>query len=105
MRAEVITRSDKHADLLDDVRRRYGPDGAYAPEVVASSSGRSARPRPSAGYFNLAVPESMGGGGMGHLAYYAAWEHIYHAVRRRQLAGAVRHQPLGVRARAPSWSG
>ena len=77
VRAEVIERYHAHADLLDDVRRRYGPDGAYAPEVVALIRAiRTASA--SAGYFNLAVPESMGGGGMGHLAYYAAWEHVYH---------------------------
>ena len=76
VRAEVITRSDKHADLLDDVRRRYGPDGAYAHEVrqlIREVRQASAE----AGYFNLAVPETLGGGGMGNLAYYAAWEHIY----------------------------
>jgi acyl-CoA dehydrogenase len=77
VRAEVITRSDKHAELLDDVRRRYGPNGAYAPEVVTLI--REVRQASAAaGYFNLAVPTSLGGGGMGHLAYFAAWEHIYH---------------------------
>ena len=77
VRVEVIDRFKAHADLLDDVRRRYGPDGRYAPEVVELIRAiRTASAR--AGYFNLAVPVSMGGGGMGHLAYYAAWEHVYH---------------------------
>jgi acyl-CoA dehydrogenase len=77
VKAEVISRYAKHADLLDDVRHRYGPDGAYAPEVVALI--REIRVASAeAGYFNLAVPASMGGGGMGHLAYFAAWEHVYH---------------------------
>jgi acyl-CoA dehydrogenase len=77
VRVEVIERSDKHAQLLDDVRRRYTPQGAFAPEVVELIREiRTASAR--AGYFNLAVPTSLGGGGMGHLAYYAAWEHIYH---------------------------
>jgi acyl-CoA dehydrogenase len=77
VRAEVIARYEKHAELLDDPRRRFGPDGVYAPEVVAIIKEiRTASAE--AGYFNLAVPESMGGGGMGFLAYYAAWEHIYH---------------------------
>ena len=77
VKAEVIVRHDQHADLLDDARRRFGPDGAYAPEVVELIRAiRMASAR--AGYFNLAVPTSLGGGGMGFLAYYAAWEHIYH---------------------------
>jgi acyl-CoA dehydrogenase len=77
VKAEVILRHDQHAHLLDDARRRFGPDGRYAPEVVELIRAiRMASAR--AGYFNLAVPTSLGGGGMGHLAYYAAWEHIYH---------------------------
>lgn len=77
VRAEVIPRHDDNLELLDDVRLRYGADGSYSPEVIElireirSASAES-------GYFNLAVPESMGGGGLGNLAYYAAWERIYH---------------------------
>jgi alkylation response protein AidB-like acyl-CoA dehydrogenase len=77
VRAEVIDRYEANVDLLDNVRHRYGPDGVYVPEVVDLIRAiRTASAR--AGYFNLAVPEAMGGGGMGLLAYYAAWEHVYH---------------------------
>jgi acyl-CoA dehydrogenase len=77
VRAEVIDRYQANVHLLDDVRHRYGPDGVYVPEVVDLIRAiRTASAR--AGYFNLAVPEAMGGGGMGLLAYYAAWEHVYH---------------------------
>jgi acyl-CoA dehydrogenase len=77
VRVEVIDRFKAHADLLDDVRRRYSPDGRYTREVVELIRAiRTASAR--AGYFNLAVPASMGGGGLGHVAYYAAWEHVYH---------------------------
>jgi len=76
-RAEVIPRFEANHDLLDDVRRRYDDKGRFAPEVVdIIRQIRMASAR--AGYFNLAVPESMGGGGLGFLAYYAAWERIYH---------------------------
>lgn len=76
-RAEVIPRWEAHHDLLDDVRRRYDESGRYVDEVVDII--REIRmASAAAGYFNLAVPESMGGGGLGHLAYYAAWERIYH---------------------------
>jgi len=77
VRAEVFPRHEEHAELLDDVRLRYRENGAYAPEVVAVI--REIRMASAkAGYFNLAVPESLGGGGLGFLAYYAAWERIYH---------------------------
>ena len=77
VKAEVISRHDRHADLLDDARKRFAPNGAYAPEVVGLIREiRMASAR--AGYFNLAVPESMGGGGLGLVAYFAAWERIYH---------------------------
>jgi alkylation response protein AidB-like acyl-CoA dehydrogenase len=77
VKAEVMTRYAKNLDLLDDVRHRYGADGIYVAEVVDLI--REIRTASAeAGYFNLAVPASMGGGGMGHLAYYAAWEHVYH---------------------------
>jgi acyl-CoA dehydrogenase len=75
--AEVIPRHRAHAELLDDARRRYDEAGRYAPEVVALIREiRTASAK--AGFFNLAVPEAMGGGGLGHLAYFAAWERIYH---------------------------
>lgn len=76
-RAEVIPRWEDNHALLDDVRQRYDGTGRYSDQVVAIINEiRQASAR--AGYFNLAVPASMGGGGLGHLAYYAAWERIYH---------------------------
>lgn len=76
-RAEVIPRWEANHELLEDVRQRYDESGRYADEVVAII--RAIRMASAeAGYFNLAVPTSMGGGGLGHLAYYAAWERIYH---------------------------
>ncbi len=77
LEVEVIDRFHRNAALLDDVRRRYDERGVYVPEVVdLIREIRTASAK--AGYFTLAVPTSMGGGGMGHLAYYAAWEHTYH---------------------------
>jgi len=34
LRAEVITRHEKHLELLEDPPRRYGSDARYTPEVV-----------------------------------------------------------------------
>ena len=75
LRAEVIARHEKHADLLDNPRRRYGPDGRYVPEVVDLI--REVRMASAqAGYFNLCVPPALGGVGQGYLAYYVCWEVI-----------------------------
>ena len=76
-RAEVIPRFEDNLELLEDVRRRFDDTGRYAPGVVDIIR-EIRQASAAAGYFNLAVPESMGGGGLGHLAYYAAWERIYH---------------------------
>jgi acyl-CoA dehydrogenase len=71
----VLTRHEKQAELLDDPRRRYLPDGRYTPAVVELI--REVRMASSAaGYFNLSVPASLGGQGEGYLAYYVAWEAI-----------------------------
>ena len=95
-RAEVIPRFEEHRDLLEDVRMRYDEAGRYAPAVV-DIIGQIRQASAAAGYFNLAVPESMGGGGLGHLAYYAAWERIYHVCGGTNWLGqfAISHWAFG----------
>jgi len=58
LRAEVFARHEKHADLLDDPRRRYAAAGRYAPDVIDLI--REVRMAAAAGYFNLCVPASLG---------------------------------------------
>jgi acyl-CoA dehydrogenase len=31
-----------------------------------------------AGFYHMCVPEDLGGAGLGHLAYYVAWEALFH---------------------------
>jgi len=77
IRAEVIPRHEKNADLFENPRKVFDDRGAFTPRVldlireVRMASGR-------AGYYAMAAPESLGGGGLGHLAYFAAWERIFH---------------------------
>ncbi|MFF5261675.1 acyl-CoA dehydrogenase family protein [Actinomadura viridis] len=73
---EVLGRHEEHRALLADPRRQYDESGRYAPEVVEVIRDLR-RASSKAGYFNLAVPERLGGAGLGHLAYYLAWERIY----------------------------
>ena len=76
LRAEVFPRHEKHAVLLSDPRALFDAKGHYVPEVrdlireVRMASSR-------AGYYNLCVPEKLGGAGMGHVAYYATWEAMF----------------------------
>ena len=79
--AEVVPRLEGNHGLLSDARRLYGENGAYAPDVrrlireVRSASAK-------AGFYAMCAPVALGGGGLGHLAYYVAWEAIY-----RRLGG------------------
>jgi len=96
VRAEVITRHEKHAALLDDPRRRYTTDGRYVPAVVELI--REIRvASAAAGYFNLCVPASMGGLGQGYLAYYVAWEAVNHLCGPHHWLGtfALSHWAFG----------
>ncbi|HJN50750.1 MAG: acyl-CoA dehydrogenase family protein [Pseudomonadales bacterium] len=74
---EIKARHRQHEELLDDPRRRYQADGSLSPDVrelirqVRSSSA-------DAGFYQMCVPEELGGGGLGHLAYYVAWEALFH---------------------------
>ncbi|MDX1382960.1 MAG: acyl-CoA dehydrogenase [Thermoanaerobaculia bacterium] len=74
---EVLPRHRRHADVFDDPRRRFRDDGRLADEVVQEI--REVRMAAAAeGFFTMCVPEGLGGGGLGHLAYYAAWQRLFH---------------------------
>jgi acyl-CoA dehydrogenase len=76
VRAEVIARHERHGRLFTDPRRIYQEDGRIRPEALALM--REVRMASAkAGYFNMCVPEEIGGAGMGYLAYYVVWEQIY----------------------------
>lgn len=78
VRSEVLPRYERHHDLLTDGRKLYGEDGRYVPEVrelIREVRMRSAE----AGFYAMCAPPSIGGGGLGYLAYFVAWEAIYHA--------------------------
>lgn len=77
VRAEVIPRHERHTALLAAPRRKYTDQGAYTPEVLTLiKEVRAAAAR--AGYYAMSAPQALGGGGLGYLAYLAAWERIYH---------------------------
>ena len=76
IRAEVITRHEKNAELFADPRKIYDDKGAYVPrvlELIREVRMASAK----AGYYAMSAPENIGGGGLGYLAYFVAWEQIF----------------------------
>ena len=96
IRAEIVPRHEKHRDLLSDPQRLYAKDGRYVPEVVSLM--RDVRMAASkAGYYQMCVPENLGGGGMGLLAYFVAWEQIYRQCGMQYWLGAytVSHWAFG----------
>lgn len=76
-RKEVLPRHEKHRDLLEDDRRKYAEDGRISPDVMELV--REVRMAAAeAGYYQMCVPESLGGGGLGMQAYYAGWQALFH---------------------------
>ncbi|MCW5747785.1 MAG: acyl-CoA dehydrogenase family protein [Alphaproteobacteria bacterium] len=75
-RAEVLPRHEKNHDLFENQRRLYREDGRFSDELKGLI-GEVRRAAAKAGYYNMCVPESLGGGGLGHLAYYAGWEELF----------------------------
>ena len=73
---EVLPRHREHRELFENRRRLYTEDGRLCDHAVSLI--REVRMASAeAGYFNMCVPESLGGGGLGMLAYYVAWEALY----------------------------
>jgi alkylation response protein AidB-like acyl-CoA dehydrogenase len=75
-RAEILPRHEAHRDLFEDGRRLYREDGRFSDELLALI-GEVRRAAAKAGYFGMCVPEELGGGGLGHLAYYVGWEELF----------------------------
>ncbi|MGE3463740.1 MAG: acyl-CoA dehydrogenase family protein, partial [Pseudomonadales bacterium] len=74
---EVIPRHAQHRALFENPRRLYREDGRFSDELIALiREVRTASAR--AGYYQMCVPTALGGGGLGHLAYYVGWEALFH---------------------------
>ena len=76
-RKEVLPRHDKHRELFENPRLLYREDGRFSDELKGLI-GEVRRTSAKAGYYNMCVPESLGGGGLAHLAYYVGWEALFH---------------------------
>ena len=74
---EVLTRHQKHSDFFEDPRKLYDENGRFSADLVALIT-EVRMQSAEAGFYGMCVPEALGGGGLGHLAYYAAWEALFH---------------------------
>jgi acyl-CoA dehydrogenase len=75
-KVEVMGRHEANHDLLNDPRNTYRLDGRYVDEAIAHIKAvRMASAK--AGFYNVSVPEDLGGAGFGMLAYYYLIERIY----------------------------
>ena len=74
---EVLPRHAANHDLFEDPRAVYREDGRFSDEVIALI--REVRMTSAeAGFYHMCAPEKLGGAGLGHLAYYVAWEALFH---------------------------
>jgi len=74
---EILPRHAKHQSLFDNPRALYEEDGRFSAalqELISEVRQTSAK----AGFYQMCVPEALGGGGLGHLAYYTAWQALFH---------------------------
>jgi acyl-CoA dehydrogenase len=92
----VIPRHEQHGGLFEDPRALYREDGRFSDELlVLIREVRTASA--TAGFYHMCAPESLGGGGLGHLAYYVAWEALFHRCGPRNwlMLYALAHWAFG----------
>ena len=75
--AEIMPRHAANRELFEDQRLLYREDGRFSDELVALI-GEVRRAAAEAGYYTMCVPEELGGGGLGHLAYFVGFEELFH---------------------------
>ena len=94
--SEVVPRYETNREIMEEPRRYFSADGRYSPEVVQMM--REIRMASAeAGYFNISVPEVMGGGGMGFGTYFACLEHVFRRCGGNRTFGqyAISHWAYG----------
>jgi acyl-CoA dehydrogenase len=98
IRREVFPRHQKHGELLGNSWLKYSATGVFseaAYDLISEVRMASA----DAGFYAMCAPESIGGGGMGRLAYFAAWERILRVCGQNNWLG---HHMVSHWAKGPS---
>lgn len=74
---EVLPRHAANRALFENPRIAYRENDRFSEELLQLiDEVRTASAK--AGFYQMCVPESLGGGGLSHLAYYVAWEAMFH---------------------------
>ena len=94
--AEILPRHEANLDLFEDQRRLYDSDGRFSAELL-HLIGEVRRAASKAGYYQMCVPEELGGGGLGHLAYFVGFEELFHTCGPQNwlMLYAVSHWAFG----------
>jgi acyl-CoA dehydrogenase len=95
-RAEILPLHEANKHVLEDPRLLWRADGRHSDAAVALI--RQVRERSAAaGFYAMCVPESLGGAGLGHVAYFAAWERLFHLCGPRHwlMLYALSHWAFG----------
>lgn len=94
--AEILPRHEANQDLFEDQRRLYDQDGRFSSELLGLI-GEVRRAASKAGFYQMCVPEELGGGGMGHLAYFVGFEELFHTCGPQNwlMLYAVSHWAFG----------
>ena len=74
---EILPRHAKHQALFENPRALYDEDGRFS-QALQELIGEVRQASAEAGFYQMCVPEALGGGGLGHLAYYVAWQALFH---------------------------
>ena len=95
-RAEVLPRQEANRDLFEDHRLSYDESGRPSARVRALI-GEVRQAASRAGFYQMCVPEALGGGGLGHLAYFAGWQALFHLCgpRNQLCIYALSHWAFG----------
>ena len=94
--AEILPRHEANHNLFEDQRRLYDSDGRFSAELL-NLIGEVRRTASKAGYYQMCVPEKLGGGGLGHLAYFVGFEELFHTCGPQNwlMLYAVSHWAFG----------
>ena len=94
--AEILPRHEANLDLFEDQRRLYDSDGRFSGELLHLIV-EVRRAASKAGYYQMCVPEELGGGGLGHLAYFVGFEELFHTCGPQNwlILYAVSHWAFG----------
>jgi acyl-CoA dehydrogenase len=94
--AEILPRQDANRDLFADHRLYYDATGRPSARVRALI-GEVRQAASRAGFYQMCVPEALGGGGLGHLAYFAGWQALFHLCgpRNQLCIYALAHWAFG----------